>query len=198
MPGAQLPPPDRLLDGYRGLVHARRLNEQAGALVRQGRLAVYPSSRGQEACQVAAAMVLADGQHDGKQLIDPEALLPAITPQVVSSRGDQPAARSGFYGYGFNVGTTSGARTELSHSGAFELGANSNFVILPSADVGIVVLTNATPIGVPEALTASFADLVQFGDVRQDWFALYSGLYKQMEKCTQMLKVCYHILRQEQ
>ncbi len=128
------------------------------------------------------AMVLADGQHDGKQLIDSEALLPAITPQVVSSRGDQPAARSGFYGYGFNVGTTSGARTELSHSGAFELGANSNFVILPSADVGIVVLTNATPIGVPEALTASFADLVQFGDVRQDWFALYSGLYKQMEK----------------
>ena len=31
--------------------------------------------------------------------------------------------RSGFYGYGFNVGTTSAARTELSHSGAFELGA---------------------------------------------------------------------------
>lgn len=61
VPGGQLPPPDRLLAGYRGLVHARRLNEQAGALVRQGRLAVYPSSRGQEACQVAAAMVPADG-----------------------------------------------------------------------------------------------------------------------------------------
>lgn len=61
VPGAQLPSPDRLLAGYRGLVRARRLNEQAGALVRQGRLAVYPSSRGQEACQVAAAMVLADG-----------------------------------------------------------------------------------------------------------------------------------------
>ena len=37
------------------MVAARRLNEQAGALVRQGRLAVYPSSHGQEACQVAAA-----------------------------------------------------------------------------------------------------------------------------------------------
>jgi 2-oxoisovalerate dehydrogenase E1 component alpha subunit len=39
-------------------VLARRLNDQASALVRQGRLAVYPSSHGQEACQVAAAAVL--------------------------------------------------------------------------------------------------------------------------------------------
>jgi len=54
-----LPPPDVLLEGYRALVLARRLNEQASALVRQGRLAVYPSSHGQEACQVAAAAVLA-------------------------------------------------------------------------------------------------------------------------------------------
>jgi pyruvate dehydrogenase E1 component alpha subunit len=57
---AALPAPDVLLDGYRALVLARRLNEQAGALVRQGRLAVYPSSRGQEACQVTAAAVLAE------------------------------------------------------------------------------------------------------------------------------------------
>lgn len=57
---AALPPPEVLLAGYRALVLARRLNDQAGALVRQGRLAVYPSSHGQEACQVAAAAVLAE------------------------------------------------------------------------------------------------------------------------------------------
>ena len=62
VPGAgPVPPRDELLAGYRAMVLARRLNEQAGALVRQGRLAVYPSSHGQEACQVAAARVLADG-----------------------------------------------------------------------------------------------------------------------------------------
>src|SRR5882757_10898114 len=55
------PDPGVLLTGYRAMVAARRLNDQAGALVRQGRLAVYPSSHGQEACQVAAAAVLADG-----------------------------------------------------------------------------------------------------------------------------------------
>ncbi|HEY4224797.1 MAG TPA: pyruvate dehydrogenase (acetyl-transferring) E1 component subunit alpha [Pseudolysinimonas sp.] len=57
-PHVTMPEPARLLDGYRSLVIGRRLNEQCNALVRQGRLAVYPSSHGQEACQVAAVMAL--------------------------------------------------------------------------------------------------------------------------------------------
>ncbi|GAA2712209.1 pyruvate dehydrogenase (acetyl-transferring) E1 component subunit alpha [Actinoplanes palleronii] len=54
------PAPDdaTLLRSLGKLITARRLNDQAYALVRQGRLAVYPSSHGQEACQVAAAQVL--------------------------------------------------------------------------------------------------------------------------------------------
>ncbi len=126
------------------------------------------------------AMVLADGSYDGKQLVDKKALLPALTPQIVSSPASEPAMRTGFYGYGFNVGTTSAARMELSHSGAFELGAGTNIVILPSADVAIVALTNATPAGYPETLTAEFADLVQFGQVREDWYKLYTDAFKPM------------------
>ncbi|XVV16323.1 pyruvate dehydrogenase (acetyl-transferring) E1 component subunit alpha [Actinoplanes sp. CA-131856] len=57
----ELPDDAALLRALQGLITARRLNEQAYALVRQGRLAVYPSSHGQEACQVAAAQVLDDG-----------------------------------------------------------------------------------------------------------------------------------------
>jgi 2-oxoisovalerate dehydrogenase E1 component alpha subunit len=49
-----------LVRAFGALVTARRLNDQAYALVRQGRLAVYPSSHGQEACQVAAAQVLGE------------------------------------------------------------------------------------------------------------------------------------------
>ncbi len=45
---------------YAHLVRGRRYNTQATALTRQGRLAVYPSSTGQEACEVAAALVLED------------------------------------------------------------------------------------------------------------------------------------------
>ncbi|MCC2275062.1 MULTISPECIES: pyruvate dehydrogenase (acetyl-transferring) E1 component subunit alpha [Streptomyces] len=43
---------------YGELVRGRRYNAQATALTRQGRLAVYPASTGQEACQVAAALAL--------------------------------------------------------------------------------------------------------------------------------------------
>jgi pyruvate dehydrogenase E1 component alpha subunit len=50
-----------LLGAYAALVNGRRVNEQGDALARQGRLAVYPSSNGQEACQVAAALALAEG-----------------------------------------------------------------------------------------------------------------------------------------
>lgn len=54
------PRPDdrRLLEMYRHMVLGRRFDQQATNLTKQGRLAVYPSSRGQEACQVAAAMSL--------------------------------------------------------------------------------------------------------------------------------------------
>ena len=77
-----LPDIARLLAAYRGLVDGRRINDQAGALVRQGRLAVYPSSHGQEACQVAAAQVL-DAQ---------DWLFPTYRDSVaVISRGVSPA-----------------------------------------------------------------------------------------------------------
>ena len=52
------PDDQMLLTAYRALVTGRRINDQCYALVRQGRLAVYPSSHGQEACQVAASLVL--------------------------------------------------------------------------------------------------------------------------------------------
>jgi 2-oxoisovalerate dehydrogenase E1 component alpha subunit len=56
----QLPPDAVLLDLYHRMVVGRRFDAQATALTKQGRLAVYPSSRGQEACQVGAVVALAD------------------------------------------------------------------------------------------------------------------------------------------
>ncbi|MFJ6355766.1 pyruvate dehydrogenase (acetyl-transferring) E1 component subunit alpha [Pseudarthrobacter oxydans] len=62
-PGHEYPLPgdDELLAAYEQLVVGRRVNDQNSALVRQGRMAVYPSSHGQEACQVAAALCLSKG-----------------------------------------------------------------------------------------------------------------------------------------
>ena len=120
-------------------------------------------------------MVLAQGCAGGRQLIDAAALRAMLSPQVVSMPPARPQARAGFYGYGINVSESAAGRVILGHSGAFNLGASTAFSLIPSANVGIVTLTNAQPAGVPEALNAQFADLVQFGKPSQDWYGLYSG-----------------------
>ncbi len=56
--GYREPSRERLKEAYRLMVLGRRFDVQATALTKQGRLAVYPSSAGQEACQVAAALTL--------------------------------------------------------------------------------------------------------------------------------------------
>ncbi len=47
-----------LRNGLRAMIIGRRLDRQASNLAKQGYLTVYPSSLGQEACQVAAAQAL--------------------------------------------------------------------------------------------------------------------------------------------
>nr|WP_245819750.1 serine hydrolase [Rhodococcus yunnanensis] len=127
-------------------------------------------------------MLSADGKYNGQQVVDADALLPAVTAEIVSSPSQTPDARAGFYGYGFNVSSSAAGRATVSHSGAFALGAGTNFVWIPSLDVAIVALTNAAPIGIAETLTAEFADLVQFGEVREDWRTLYKNAFAGMSE----------------
>ncbi|MFB9907568.1 pyruvate dehydrogenase (acetyl-transferring) E1 component subunit alpha [Allokutzneria oryzae] len=57
-PALAMPADEVLLELHRRIVIGRRFDTQATALTRQGRLAVYPSSRGQEACQVGSVLAL--------------------------------------------------------------------------------------------------------------------------------------------
>ncbi|MBL7500397.1 pyruvate dehydrogenase (acetyl-transferring) E1 component subunit alpha [Frankia sp. CNm7] len=60
--GGYRPPPDELLvQAYEAMVLGRRFDAQATALARQGRIAAFPSSVGQEACQAGAALALRPG-----------------------------------------------------------------------------------------------------------------------------------------
>lgn len=121
-------------------------------------------------------MVLQGGRYGGEVVVAQEALLPALTAQVISDHGASPAARPSLYGFGFGVGTQPSGRVTISHSGAFALGNATNFVLIPSLGLGITVLSNAFPVGAVEALSASFADLVQFGVVTRDWLTGYGKL----------------------
>lgn len=123
-------------------------------------------------------LLLADGQHQGKPLAAPGALLPALSPQAFSARAPDLDARSGFYGYGFNVNTETGGRPSMGHSGAFLAGTGTTFRIVPSAGIGIVVLTNGAPVGAAEAVAATFIDTALYGQPSRDWFAAYHGAMK--------------------
>jgi CubicO group peptidase (beta-lactamase class C family) len=115
---------------------------------------------------------LAGGTWKGKPVIGGDALGQTHLPHALSSPPMSPISRSGFYGYGMNVGYDYAGRLRLGHSGAFLQGAATSFALLPSASTGIVVLTNGMPIGVPEAVINYFLDYVEAGSVQEDWLGL--------------------------
>lgn len=124
-------------------------------------------------------MVLASGMHDGEEFVSSAALLPAVSPEMPTGVPGSLGSRSGFYGYGFNVGTTAGGLVDVNHSGAFALGAGTVFKMLPAAGLGIVVLSNGAANGVPEGIAARFTDIAQYGHERRDWLTLYRGVFEE-------------------
>lgn len=123
---------------------------------------------------------LAGGTWQGKPVIGGDALSQTHLPHALSALPLSPISRSGFYGYGMNVGYDYAARLRLNHSGGFLQGAATVFTLVPSANLGIVVLTNGMPIGVPESIANYFLDYVVAGSVQDDWLTLYGQVFAAM------------------
>ena len=68
-------------------------------------------------------------------------------------------------------------RLQLGHSGAFALGAATAVYLVPAEEIGIVVLTNAAPRGVPEALALGFLDLALRGSLERDYVTLLAPYF---------------------
>jgi CubicO group peptidase (beta-lactamase class C family) len=117
-------------------------------------------------------MVLNNGTFEGRQIIAPEALAETLRPQMDTG--------SGSYGYGWNVANDSRGRLRLSHSGAFFLGAGTIVVLAPEDQLGVIVLTNAAPIGLAEALAAGFMDNALLGSRSRDWNTLFRDMFRQI------------------
>jgi CubicO group peptidase (beta-lactamase class C family) len=126
---------------------------------------------------------LGGGKFNGKQIVAANALAETHRPQIVSKPPSNPATdRASLYGLGWNVNYDDKGRVRLGHSGAFDLGAATAIALLPAEDIGIVVLTNAAPIGVPEAICASFFDLVLHGRIEKDWGKAYGQAFDELNK----------------
>jgi CubicO group peptidase (beta-lactamase class C family) len=125
---------------------------------------------------------LANGVHDGTQVIDPAALDVTHVPHSLSNPPGTPEARAGFYGLGWNVSSDDQGRVQWGHSGAFNLGAATNVLMLPVEQLGIVTLTNGRPQGIPEAIDAGFLDVATHGELTVDWLTATAALFEQIEQ----------------
>jgi hypothetical protein len=100
----------------------------------------------------------------------------------VSGPAPAPAARSRFYGLGWNVSYDDQARVQLGHSGAFNLGAATAVSMLPGEQLAIVALTNGRPQGIPEAICAGFLDAAQHGSPTVDWLTFTASVFKRIDE----------------
>jgi CubicO group peptidase (beta-lactamase class C family) len=119
---------------------------------------------------------LANGKFDGKQVIEADALARTHLPASVAATPSAPAGRAGFYGLGWNVGYDALGRLALNHSGEFVSGAGTTVSLLPTEQLGIVVLTNASANGAAEAIAATFLDDATYGKSTVNWLSFFTKL----------------------
>jgi hypothetical protein len=111
---------------------------------------------------------------NGKDLIAADALAETHLPLV--PRGRSVSGGWLFYGLGWYV--EYGRHGEVwSHAGAFRTGARTIASLIPAEQLGITVLSNAFPTGVPESLADTFFDLVLTGTPMRDWVAAWNEIY---------------------
>src|SRR5438874_11558536 len=134
---------------------------------------------------------LANGNFDGKQVVNKAALAETHHPHMLT--GFNPFTQlPTFYGLGWNVSYDPEGRLRLNHSGGFAWGAATyaNLVLaeqLGIVELGIVVLTNAYPLGIAEALGTTFMDTALYGKPTQDWFALFNRSIQTQQRLARSL-----------
>jgi CubicO group peptidase (beta-lactamase class C family) len=126
------------------------------------------------------AMLASGGMWHGRRILSPDAMADLRAPRVITGLPTTAAARPEQYSLGFDVGVDATGRLRMSHSGASALGVGTNFALSPAAGVGIVVLTNAAPVGVAESIASEFMDRALIGHTTRDWYAAYGAVFARL------------------
>lgn len=120
---------------------------------------------------------LADGKWNGKQIIAADVLAETHAPQI--ERGTDPeTGKTSYYAIGWGLDRDPEGRLIVGHSGAFAMGAGTTVQMMPGDHLGIVVLTNAEPTGLAEAVAVEFLDIFHSGKESKDWLSVTGGQFK--------------------
>lgn len=122
-------------------------------------------------------MYLNDGRYKEKQVIGEKEMKEVHTPQIFSGELE---GVTNFYGMGIVIGFDNmGGDRFFKHSGAFSIGVRSMIYMLPEEKLGIVVLSNAFPSGLPEGLCYGASVLYRTGN-KAEAMAAYKKYSKGM------------------
>lgn len=131
---------------------------------------------------------LADGAFDGQQIVDKAALDETHKPEICGAGpGPYPpgVCPGSYYGLGWNVSKNEEGELRLGHSGAFDLGSATAIYMEPASQIGIVVLSNGTPIGIPESISLTFLDDFHYGYPKNDYYTIAKAYFDNLSEETQ-------------
>jgi CubicO group peptidase (beta-lactamase class C family) len=117
------------------------------------------------------------------RILNEEALAATHTPVIMSGRPSPTiAGPASFYGLGWAIRMTPHGEVEWNHSGAFSAGGSTLAKLIPSEGLGIVVLANGAPIGVPEAIAEAYFNHLHSIPVADDevfafFQKIFAGIY---------------------
>jgi CubicO group peptidase (beta-lactamase class C family) len=138
---------------------------------------------------------LNQGKWNGKQIVDANALAETHKPEICRNPADaaKPNECPGdqYYGLGWDVGTNPLGHLQVNHSGAFFQGAATSVYLIPEEHLGILVLSNSLPVGLPESICMHFLDLVHYGKAQREYLPLIGQYMAQMIAQTQDASVNY-------
>ena len=110
---------------------------------------------------------------EGKPVIDADQLKRVWQPTTVKPALPAIGSPASFYGLGWNINYEPTGELRASHSGGFGLGAATSVTIYPSKGLGVAAITNGPPVGLPEAITVEFTDIIRYGkSTQEDWLAV--------------------------
>ena len=119
---------------------------------------------------------LGGGVFEGVEVVASAPLLETRRPQILEASPPNPAdGQALFYGLGWRLNYDEWGRLLVHHIGDFSSGFRTGVYLLPAAGLGIVVLTNAWPNALADAIPKMFYEIVDQGEPTRDWISIYEA-----------------------
>ena len=113
---------------------------------------------------------------EGTEVVASAPLLETRRPQILEASPPNPADGPAlFYGLGWRLNYDERGRLLVHHIGDFSSGFRTGVYLLPAAGLGIVVLTNAWPNALSDAIPRMFYEIVDRGESTEDWIGIFEA-----------------------